>query len=231
MFHNVLAPSPLYQNMFRPPVGMAAHPAYGPPHSLPGSTSFLVENLLRERHPGLMGPTPGGTPPSPHALVGHHHPHPHHHPGHHHQVSGPHHHPAPPHLTGIGPYSLGPRGGAHYRGDMHGPAPSHLPAAHSPPPGTPHCAPPSPGAAPGRSPSPRRAATNSPPGDTSGRRSAGSACSPPVTPYLKFGVNAILSSEVSPKAGEYRSGLCWSPLKMWEKPAAKHYSLYYLLIN
>ncbi|XP_070564530.1 homeobox protein DBX1-like [Ptychodera flava] len=47
MFHNVLAPSPVYQNVFRPP---AAQP---PPTS--ASTSFYVENLLRNSAPNCCG--------------------------------------------------------------------------------------------------------------------------------------------------------------------------------
>lgn len=59
MFHNVLAPSPLYQNMFR-------HGSVVPhPGVTPTSASFLVENLLRDRNPGLLSrpvPTAQGLP-------------------------------------------------------------------------------------------------------------------------------------------------------------------------
>ncbi|NP_001158370.1 developing brain homeobox 1 [Saccoglossus kowalevskii] len=43
MFHNVLAPSPVYQNVFRPPTVPQPAPA--------ASTSFYVENLLRNSAP------------------------------------------------------------------------------------------------------------------------------------------------------------------------------------
>ncbi|XP_077994801.1 homeobox protein DBX1-B-like [Glandiceps talaboti] len=43
MFHNVLAPSPVYQNVFRPPTA--------PPPPTSASTSFYVENLLRNSTP------------------------------------------------------------------------------------------------------------------------------------------------------------------------------------
>lgn len=62
MFPNVLSPSPLYQGIFRAGQ-LAPHP--GLAHTLPGhsvmahsSTSFLVENLLRERTSLLHRPTP-----------------------------------------------------------------------------------------------------------------------------------------------------------------------------
>lgn len=59
MFHNVLTPSPLYQNVFRAAT-LGPHVAGANP-----STSFLVENLLRERtSPLLPRPVPTSPPSS-----------------------------------------------------------------------------------------------------------------------------------------------------------------------
>ncbi|XP_041366557.1 homeobox protein DBX1-A-like isoform X2 [Gigantopelta aegis] len=60
MFPNVLAPSPIYHNVFRAP--SLVHPQ---PTSAAPSASFLVESLLRERTSGfLTRPTPTNPPVS-----------------------------------------------------------------------------------------------------------------------------------------------------------------------
>ncbi|KAK6183848.1 hypothetical protein SNE40_002379 [Patella caerulea] len=53
MFPNIIAPSPIYQSLFRTPLLQQAP-------SVTGSASFLVENLLRERTSGFLTRPPHG---------------------------------------------------------------------------------------------------------------------------------------------------------------------------
>ena len=159
MFHNVLAPSPLYHSVFRAPVALGGHhPGLG--QSLVGSTSFLVENILRERHPLMVG-----SPPQAHQ-----------HPPPHQQLNTQPH----PHLVRSLP------------GMPHG---THQ---QQPPPRLPPASPCSP---PRGSPSPPGHLSPLPPG--ADRDKPNDSVLPPVTPYLKFGVSAILSADVSPKNCKY----------------------------
>ncbi|XP_076471873.1 uncharacterized protein LOC143301456 isoform X2 [Babylonia areolata] len=69
MFPNVLAPSPIYQGVFRAGQ-LTSHPALAPPHPHPAlphsSASFMVDNLLRERTSSLLHrPTPTAAALSP----------------------------------------------------------------------------------------------------------------------------------------------------------------------
>ena len=163
MFPNVLAPSPVYQSMFRAPVSMLS----GAQHAslaAAASTSFLVENLLRERHSHHPGLAPHQAPPG--LLVA---PRP--------LMTGPHRAPPPP------PLGLPA-------------APGSAPPAASSSAGSPPASPTSPRSTCSASPSPSN--------HSRGRDSVGVEPQSPrqpsaPTPYLKFGVNAILSSQVSPK--------------------------------
>ena len=140
MFPNMIAPSPVYHSLFRAPALPGQHPG------LAASTSFLMENLLRERQAHGLSTHPAGLlAPRPLLTV-------------------------PPRLVpSVVPPGVQP------------------PPAHSNHPRT--ATPPSPRSSP--------ASPSSPPPD-----SVRDGSPPPRQPYLKFGVSAILSSQVSPKNGE-----------------------------
>lgn len=181
MFPNVLTPSPLYQGLFRAPTmpGLA-HPQPMNPAAAAAaaaaSTSFLVENLLRERQQQIP---PGLIVTSPHqaALLS----------------------------RGIHPSFLRypPSSSPRSRSPSPSPPASRLSpqstagaatvSSHRDSSSSKHSSPPpaQEGPAQRRSPSPGPAGNHP-------------TANPPVSaPYLKFGVNAILSSQVSPKNGKF----------------------------
>ena len=137
MFPNLLAPSPVYQSMFRAP----ALPGHPQAVSI-GSTSFLVENLLRER-----------------------------------QVTVPA-HPQPTYLTAR-PMGTSPLGLV-----ITSP-PSESSSPSQPSPNMRH--------------QPREERTRDP---CTPPPAPPTTSTPSTTPYLKFGVSAILSPEISPKNGK-----------------------------
>ncbi len=136
MFPNLLSPSPVYQGMFRAPA-MPGHPSG---ISLT-STSFLVENLLRERQQ-VMVPA----------------------------------HPQPTYLTAR--------------------------TMSTSPLGVVVASPPSRNSSP-VSPSPKSRSREERPKDSGTPTSSPSSSTSSSTPYLKFGVSAILSADISPKNGKY----------------------------
>ena len=182
MFPNMLAPSPLYQGLFRAPTmpGLA-HPQPMNPAAAAAaaaaSTSFLVENLLRERQQQIP---PGLIVTSPHqaALLSRGiHPSLLRYPSSSPRSRSP--SPSPP-SSRLSPQNTSAPAAlsSHRDSSSSSKHPSPPPPLHQEPPA--HRRTPSPGSAGSRP-----------------------AVSPPVSaPFLKFGVNAILSSQISPKNGK-----------------------------
>ena len=183
MFPNMLAPSPLYQGLFRAPtVPGLAHPQPMSPAAAAAaaaaSTSFLVENLLRERSQQIP---PGLIVTSPHqaALLSRGiHPSLMRYPPTSPRSRSP--SPSPP-ASRLSPQSTTTPATVSSHRDSTSSSSKHS----SPPPSLQQDAP-----AHGRTPSPGPAGSHP-------------AVNPPASaPFLKFGVNAILSSQISPKNGK-----------------------------